>query len=232
MIKKAKQALGLSAIDMIIWISSATAVVLAFCIFDRKNYLNLIAALLGVTSLILSAKGNPISQVLIIIFSILYGLISYQCAYYGEMLTYIGMTAPMAVIALISWLRHPYKGNHHEVAVNQLRKREIPLIVVLTVLVTAAFYPLLAYFHTANLIPSTISIATSFLAVYLTFRRSPYFALAYAANDIVLMVLWISASFKDISYLSVVICFAAFLINDIWGFISWAHMKKRQQNKI
>ena len=51
--------------------------------------------------------------------------------------------------------------------------------------VTAGFYFILKFFNTANIVPSTISVKKSFLAVYLTFRRSPYFSLAYAANDIV-----------------------------------------------
>ncbi len=220
---------GLSLIDIAIWCVSVTLVVLAFCIFDRVNYMNLIASLIGVTSLIYIAKGNPIGQVLTIVFSTLYGIISYQCAYYGEMLTYLCMTAPMAIIALVSWLRHPYQGKKSEVEVNHIPAKEIPLIIFLTAAVTAVFYPILAYFNTANLIPSTISITTSFLAVYLTFRRSPYYALAYAANDVVLIVLWVLAAVRDISYLSVVMCFAAFLINDIWGFISWAKMKKKQE---
>lgn len=75
-------------------------------------------------------------------------------------------------------------------------------------------------------------MTTSFLAVYLTFRRSPYFALAYAANDMVLIVLWVLASIFDIRYISVVVCFIAFLINDIYGFISWRKMKIRQQEII
>ena len=65
--------------------------------FDRENYLTLAASLIGVTSLIFNAKGNPIGQVLMVIFSLLYGIISYTFAYYGEMVTYLGMTMPMAV---------------------------------------------------------------------------------------------------------------------------------------
>ncbi len=226
-----KTYLGLSLIDILIWLISVLLVVLAFCLFDRANVMNLAASLVGVTALIYVAKGNPTGQVLTILFSVLYGVISFRCAYYGEMLTYLCMTMPMAIIALISWLRHPYKGQRNEVEVNRLSAKEIPLMILLTTAVTAVFYPILAYFNTANLIPSTLSVTTSFLAVYLTFRRSPYYALAYAANDLVLIVLWILASLKDISYLSVVMCFTAFLINDIWGFISWARMKKRQNRE-
>ena len=98
-----------------------------------------------------------------------------------------------------------------------------------TAMVTVLFYYILKYFHTANIVPSTLSVTTSFLAVYLTFRRSPYFAIAYAANDLVLIVLWVLASLQDTRYISVVACFAAFYANDIYGYISWQKMKKRQE---
>lgn len=172
-----------------LWLSSVSLIILSFVIFDRSNYLTLFASLLGVTSLIFNAKGNPFGQVLMIVFSILYGIISYTFAYYGEMITYLGMTMPMAAFALISWLKNPYNGNRSEVKVNTISKREHLLMWILTVIVTAIFYFILKYFDTQNIIPSTISVTTSFVAVYLTFRRSPYFALAYASNDIVLIFL-------------------------------------------
>ena len=217
-----------SKLEIVLWSSSVTLVFVSFILFDRTNYLTLMASLIGVTSLIFNAKGNPFGQVLMVLFSLLYGIISYTFCYYGEMVTYLGMTMPMAVFALISWLRNPYKGNRAEVKVNGIGKAEQVLMWFATAIVTIVFYFILEHFNTANIIPSTLSVATSFLAVYLTFRRSPYFALAYAANDIVLVLLWILASVSDIRYISVVVCFVAFLLNDVYGFISWQRMKKRQ----
>ena len=229
--EKFKSALSyFSKCEIILWSSSVLLIVISFEIFDRENYMTLIASVIGATSLIFCAKGNPIGQVLIVVFSILYGIISYTFSYYGEMITYLGMTAPMAVFALVSWLRNPYNGNRAEVKVNSIKKREIFFMLLLTAVITFVFYFILKYFHTENLIPSTLSVTTSFVAVYLTFRRSAYFALAYAANDMVLIVLWILAAMSDISYLSVTICFAAFLANDIYGFINWLRMQKRQQS--
>ena len=100
---------------------------------------------------------------------------------------------------------------------------------VLTVFITVLFYFVLEYFSTANIIPSTLSVSTTFVAVYLTFRRSPYFAVAYALNDIVLIVMWIMATMENVSYVSVVICFVTFLINDLYGFINWCRIEKRQR---
>ena len=220
-----------SKFEIALWAFSVLLILFSFLAFDRTNYLTLIASFIGVTSLIFNAKGNPFGQVLMIIFSLLYGIISYTFAYYGEMITYLGMTMPMAVFALIAWLRNPYKGNKAEVKVNSISKNEHIFMWILTVIITAVFYFILEYFNTANIIPSTLSVTTSFLAVYLTFRRCPSFALAYAANDIVLIVLWILASITDIRYISVIFCFVAFLFNDIYGFINWQKIKKRQSDK-
>ncbi|MBQ3003096.1 MAG: nicotinamide mononucleotide transporter [Clostridia bacterium] len=217
-----------SRFELTLWSVSVFAVVLSFVLFDRVHYLTLTASLVGVTSLILNAKGNPLGQLLMVVFSLLYGMISFGFAYYGEMITYLGMTMPMAVVALVAWLRHPYRGNRAEVEVNKLGKAETAVMWILSAVVTLFFYFVLAFFDTANLLPSTVSVTTSFLAVYLTFRRSPYFALAYAANDIILIVLWALASVGDARYLSVVVCFAAFLVCDLYGFVSWRRMRRLQ----
>lgn len=217
--------------EILLWSISAALILLSFFIFDKENVLTLIASLIGVTSLIFSAKGNPLGQVLIIVFSVLYGIISFTFSYYGEMFTYLGMTAPMSVAALISWLKNPYQGKKTEVKINRLKQKEVMVLSTLTLAVTVIFYFILKAFNTANLLPSTLSVATSFIAVCLTARRSAFFAAAYAANDIVLIVLWLLASLCDISYLSVVICFAVFLANYIYGFINWSRMRKRQESE-
>ena len=78
-----------SGFELVLWSVSVISVVVSFCIFDRSEILSLSASVIGVTSLIFSAKGNPAGQVLMIVFSLLYGIISFNFAYYGEMITYI-----------------------------------------------------------------------------------------------------------------------------------------------
>ncbi len=211
-----------------LWIGSLIAVLLTFFIFKSTDYLTLIASLIGVTALIFLAKGHAVGQILIIIFSLFYGYISLKFRYYGEMITYLGMTTPMAFVALISWLRHPFEDTK-EVEVNRMTKKQTAVMWFLTLVVTAIFYFILRKLGNANLIVSTISITTSFLASYLTAMRSPYFALGYAANDLVLIVLWIAVAIHDISSVSMVACFMTFFFNDMYGFINWKRIEKRQK---
>jgi nicotinamide mononucleotide transporter PnuC len=212
---------------------SLLVTVLVFVIFDRSNYLNMLASMLGIVAVIFCAKGNPIGQALIIAFGMMYAYISFTYAYYGEMLTYLGMTTPMAIYALISWIRNPYGTSHSEVKVGKIGGRDIALLIPLTLLVTLLFYFILKHLGTSNLLVSTFSVSTSFVAVYFSARRSPLYALGYALNDVVLIILWIMASIEDSSYVSVVVCFSIFLLNDMYGFFNWQWMKKRQSiNKI
>ncbi len=202
-------------------------VIIVSFFFSESNVISLVASLMGVTALIFIAKGYVIGQIFVIIFAILYGIISFELTYYGEMITYVGMSAPIALISAITWLKNPYQGSK-EVKVAKLTSKKVAILLVLTVAVTTAFYFILGALGNANLIVSTVSVATSFFAASLTVLRSPYYALAYSLNDIVLIALWGIATINDISNLPTLMCFVVFLANDTYGFVNWRRMQRRQ----
>ena len=219
---------SLSRKEWLIWISSLIIVSISNVLSRDVDWLTLIASMIGVTSLVFAAKGNVWAQILMIIFSILYGIISFQFRYWGEMITYLGMTLPMAVWSTITWIKNPSKDNKSEVAIQKLCRKHRILLVFFGVIVTGGFYFILQALNTPNIIFSTISITTSFFAASLTMLRSSYYALWYAANDIVLIVLWVLASIENPVYISVVVNFAIFLFNDMYGFVSWKKRESKQ----
>ena len=141
-------------------------------------------------------------------------------------MTYLGMTMPMAVWSTITWIKNPSESGK-EVEIQRLTKKHIFLLIVSGIAVTTLFYMILAALKTQNIVFSTISVTTSFFAASLTMLRSSYYAMGYAANDIVLIVLWVLASISNPRYLSVTIIFGIFFFYDIYGFISW---KKREND--
>ena len=221
--------ISLTRFEWALWLTSLAVVAGTALIFQSVDALSLIASLIGVTALIFVAKGHVLGQMLTIVFAVFYGVISWGFRYYGEVITYLCMTAPMALLALITWLRNPYKDSA-EVAVRRLTGKNWLVLILLTVVVTAAFYFILRAMGNAALAISTVSITTSFLASYLTAMRSPYYALAYAANDLVLIVLWVIAALADISSVPMVACFVMFFLNDMYGFINWRRMETRQHS--
>lgn len=219
---------SLSRSELMLWLSSILIIGTTFILIGNNSYLNLIASLVGATALIFVSKGDVIGQVLTVVFSLIYAVISFDFRYFGEMITYLGMTAPIAILSVIAWLKNPFEDGKQEVRISKLTSKNTILMLSLTIGITFIFYFILKAFDTNSLIVSTISIATSFMASYLMLFRSPSYALAYATNDIVLVILWVLASMENIEYLPMVICFLIFLLNDMYGFYNWKKIMKRQ----
>ena len=219
----------LSVKEWWLWSISMLIVTVSNLVGGSFDVLPLAATWVGITSLIFAAKGNVWAQFLMVAFSILYGIISFRFRYWGEMITYLGMTLPMAVWSAVTWLRNPSAGSKSEVAIRKLEKKHFLFLLVLSIVVTGAFYFILRWLETPNIVFSTLSVTTSFLAASLTMLRSSYYALGYAANDLVLIVLWGLAAAKDPVYIPVIINFMIFFMNDMYGFISW---KKRERTQL
>lgn len=211
-----------------LWLGSLFIVVISNVLTERIDLITIIAACVGITSLIFAAKGNVWAQILMIVFSILYGIISWRFRYWGEMITYLGMTMPMAIWSTITWIRNP-APNGKEVAIQKLKPKHILGIIISGTVITWIFYLILSALNTPNIVFSTISITTSFLAATLTMLRSSYYALGYASNDIVLIILWTMASIENPVYLPVVVNFTIFFFNDMYGFLCW---KKRETTEL
>ena len=219
----------LSGFEKGLWLISLFLIFISFLLTPDKDLLSLTASLIGATALIFLAKGYVIGQLLTVVFSIFYGIISFYFRYYGEMITYLCMTAPIAAFSVISWLKNRYNGTS-EVKINSYLSKKLRIILLITVpLVTFVFYFILKFLGNANMIFSTLSIATSFVASYLSLFRSPYYALAYAMNDIVLIVLWVMAAIKEPYCAPMILCFVTFLANDLYGYYNWRKIEKRQK---
>ena len=214
--------------EWILWGISLVAVLVSNFTAGTVDPVTLAATLIGVTALIFVARGDVWGQILTVVFSILYSITSWRFGYYGEIITYLCMSAPIAAASVVTWLKHPYKKDRNEVKIHHLSPRGFILLFIATVIVTVAFYFILGALGTTNLIVSTFSVSSSFLAASLLMFRSSYYAIAYAANDVVLIILWVLASFDDPSYIPMVVNFAAFLANDLYGFLSWKAREKKQ----
>lgn len=222
MLKKLADFKTLSLFEIGLWSVSVVLILLSAAVFNGEAS-SVVVSAVGITSLIFVARGEPLGQLLMVLFGIMYGVTSLSFRLYGEMITYMGMTAPISALTFVQWIKNPYAKDKAVVKIAVPGKKKWAAAILLTVAVTWVFYYILAFFNTATLSVSTISVATSFISAYLMFVRSHYYALGYAANDIVLICLW--AINKNVA---MVICFSVFLVNDIYGFISWRRRKEEQ----
>lgn len=222
---------SLNKFDWCLWIFSLCAVVLSFVVVRNTDYVTLATSLIGVTSLIFAAKGDAFGLILMLAFSLIYSVVAYFFGYYGETIIYLCMQFPTCALSLASWLKNPSKKGSAEVKIGKLTRKYAVLLCILAIAVTVAFYFILRAFHTENLIVSTLSVATSFVALYLMIFRVPAYAAAYMVNDVVLIALWSMACAASLNYLPMVVCFCVFFLNDLYGLIHWTIRKRRQREE-
>ena len=129
---------SMRARDWALWLCSLAVVAVSNFLGGDVDPLTLIAALTGVTALMLAAKGQVFAQYLMIVFCLLYGAISCRFRYWGEMLTYLGMSLPMAVWSAVTWRRNTAHEAGSAVAIRRLTGRDMALLVLATAAVTAA----------------------------------------------------------------------------------------------
>lgn len=217
----------LNLFEFMIWVVATLILTMSF-ILSSSHFLYLISSIIGISALLYLAKGEPLGQVLTVLFSILYAIVSYQFKYYGEMITYLFMTLPSGLIAFIVWYKNPYQKSQSTVKVSNLSKLKIAFIIILAPIVTVLFYYLLKKLNTPYLWISALSITTSFIASMLTLFRSRYYALFYSLNDLVLIILWVLATINHLSFLPMVLCFIIFFSFDLYGFMNWKKIAKSQ----
>ena len=219
---------NLTKFEWALWICSLAAVIISFFAARNTDYATLAVSLIGVTSLIFAAKGDAFGLMVMVLFSCVYAFVSFGFGYYGEMIIYLCMQLPVCITSLVSWLNHPAKQGGGEAKVGRLPPVYGLIMCIAAAAVTCAFYFILHAFNTANLIVSTLSVGTSFIALYLMVFRVPAYAAAFMLNDIILIILWSFACAKSLNYVPMVVCFSVFFINDLYSFISWTRRKKRQ----
>lgn len=194
----------------------------------EKNYLSLFASLLGMVAILLVAKGMIAGQYVTLVYTLTYALLSFLSAYYGECILCAVTALPSAIVSIVSWTKHPSR-ERGKVSVNKLSFREYGVLCLFTAVLTVGAYFLLRALKTEELLVSTISFATSLSAAYLLVRRSPFYAVCYILNDVVLIALWSLALARGESVLPSVICFCVFLVNDSYGFFNWTRRRKLQE---
>lgn len=211
---------------------SLLIIIICFFLGTDKNILSLVTSILGVITVIFGAKGLVWAPVVNLLYNIVYIILSYTQGFYGEVLIYIFMMTPINIAMIISWLKNKSKEDENIVEVNKLNKKEYILLFGFTLVVAFGFYFILKALNTTALFISTISLIDSFIATYLLYRRCSNYALSYIVNDIILIVLWLYAIRNNgIAYLPMVLSFLVFLVNDIYGLISWKKRERKQNEK-
>ena len=217
-----------SILELLLLILSPIVVILMAIIF-KSDILTTITSIVGIMCALCLAKGLVIGQVLGILIVVLYSIVSFKNAYYGEMIIYLFIMLPMYVWGIFEWLKHKSKETE-SVEVNSIKLKEWIIVGFCSVVVFIVFYFILKTLNTSQLFVSTLSVIDNIFAVYLLARRSKYGFVSYIVNDLLLMILWGVPVFAgNLLLLPMFFNPVVNFINDTYGVINWTKIQKAQK---
>lgn len=224
----------LTKFEWALWLISIAAVgisaAVSFSLFpDTIDWLTLAASLIGVTSLVFLSKADVWGQILSIAFNVTYALAALNNRFFGETIIYFCLHLPIAVFTLTVWLRNRFKKEDTVIKIAKTSPVKTIIVCFIGAAVTVGAIFLLRYLDTDSLALSTVSVFTSFVALSLMVLRSPYYALVYAANDVVLIILWTISAVASPANAVMVACFIAYLANDLYALYNWRRIRRAQK---
>lgn len=217
--------------ELVFMVVAVLIATIPFLIFKEKNILSLICSIIGIISMIFISKGFVYAPILGVIYDALYIAVSWSQNYYGEVIIFAFIMIPMELFSVFTWLKNKNKQEQELVQTNKLHKKEVGILIILSIVITISFYFILRALNTKELFINTISLTANFIGVYLMFRRSKYYALSYFVDDLIAITLWIiTIVVSGIEFIPNLICLICFAVIDIYGFITWSKNEKNENN--
>ena len=182
-----------------------------------------IAILLGAFFL---AKGKWYAYIFCILGILSYVYLSFTELYYAEAVWHLCYTVPVYIISMIQWFKHQ-QGK--EVKIRRITKLETILFIVGIVVLCLSIWLILSLIEAPQALTSACAVTFSAMANYLAMRRSDWSFAAYCFDDVFVIILWIIPVLQgEIALFNVMLTMFAFLINDAYGLINWARIKRKQ----
>ena len=229
--EKKKSWKGYNILDLILILSGIVVVTITGILFKSKWYI-IVSTLLALLCVFTQAKGKIATQFLGIIHFCFYIFIAYSQKYYGEALVYLVVLLPLYIYGVIHWLRNKDKQDNVVIVRSNLSKKEWSIFAISFVCVSVGIFFMLRALKTEQLIINTLSFATMIPAVYLLMRRCKWNQVAFLVNDFIVPCLWIALVVQgDLSFLPMCIYHVFQITYDIYGFVEWMRLEKRQKEE-
>ena len=186
----------------------------------HNDLITIICSVVGISCVLMQAKGLVLSQFFGLIYVVLYSLISYKTKYFGEAIVSIFIIMPLFIYGIISW-KNNVDQKISRVKPKYITKTEWIVLISFLILFYILFYYILKAFNTSQLTISTLSIIANILSTYLITRRSKFAFIVYMAEDLFQLSLWSVAVLSDITLIVILINPIVYFINDVYAWKSW-----------
>lgn len=205
------------------WLIGSIIAVIFSSIFSGDTIFNTVVGLIGVTYVILIAKGLNISNLVGIVYVGIYGITAFNAGFYGDFIMNL-IIIPLYIASYIIWKKNETDGSVEARSLS--RKNSIIMVIGIIIAIFLFNILLVALGGNYTLADSANSILT-IMAMVLTIGRYSQQWWMWLTNNIISTTMWVMALMSGAeTSLSVVVLKVIILINSVWGLYIWTKRSK------
>lgn len=212
----------------VIWLLSATAVILGLSIYWKDSAVGIVAALTGIWCVILTGKGKLSSFWFGTINTVLYAIVAWQAKYWGEVMLNLLYYLPTNFIGLYMWSKN--MNNSTDEVVKKRLSLKSSIIAYGSIIVATFGYGFVLKLMNGTL-PFVDSMSTIFsiFAQILCIKRCMEQWVLWIVVDVVTVGMWTYAFINKTGDIATVLMWTIYLINGIIMLIKWLKDSKKSE---
>ena len=224
-----KNTLALNWFDWFLILGTTVVSILSSLLGDGWDTLGFIVAVTGIINLVLCARGNIWNYLFGIIYNAIYVYISWKSRLYADSAIYLLYYLPMQFVGWFSWKKNQNQDSGAVNAVHLDKRTALILLAAAAVLIPVFAWILgLPAIGDAQPWLDAATTVVSILAMYMMVKAIAEQWYIWIVLDAVQTVKWAVATARGEEHAALMlVMFAFFLANAIYGLIQWNGLAKR-----
>ena len=224
-----KNTLALNWFDWFLILGTTVVSILSSLLGDGWDTLGFIVAVTGIINLVLCARGNIWNYLFGIIYNAIYVYISWKSRLYADSAIYLLYYLPMQFVGWFSWKKNQNQDSGAVNAVHLDKRTALILLAAAAVLIPVFAWILgLPAIGDAQPWLDAATTVVSILAMYMMVKAIAEQWYIWIALDAAQVIKWTIATVRGEEHAALMlVMFAFFLANAVYGLILWNGLAKR-----
>ena len=200
---------------------------------DKFDWLGLVLNVTGIINLVLCAKGNLINYFFGMVYNALYVYVAYKTQLYADSAIYLCYYLPMQFVGWFNWKKNQ-NSDASAVKVRHLTLKQGAILLAIAAVLVPLLAKLLSIPAIADAQPWTDSATTvaSIIAMYMMVKAIAEQWYIWLILDLLQVIKWTIATVQGQEHAAMMlIMFAFFLANAVYGLIEWNRLAKTAETE-
>lgn len=210
------------------WLTAAALVIIALSIYWGDSPMGMISSTTGVICVVCTGKGKLSAYLFGLINSVLYAIIAFEAAYYGETMLNLIYYVPMQFVGFYVWSRHMNQESH-EVEKRHMKNTGRLILLLCMIAGTVLYGYLLKFLGDAMPFVDAFTTVSSVIAMIISVRMFAEQWWVWVAIDVFSVYMWYMDFSKGSDNIATLLMWVVYLGNAVIMLMKWEKEARKNE---